>query len=66
MPHFVVCDLCHTAMFAYVSQKGCQAYMGTGLENSTCSLIFTNATGTRASDNFDNFSENPFFPHVCQ
>ena len=33
----------------------------TGLENSTCRLVFTSTSGCRASRNFDTFSENYFF-----
>ena len=37
-----------------------------GLENSTRRLIFTSASGCRASENFDISSENQIFPHICQ
>ena len=33
-----------------------------GLENSTRPLVFTSASGCRASENFDISSENYFFP----
>ena len=33
-----------------------------GLENSTRPLVFTSTSGCRASENFDIFSENFFFP----
>ena len=33
-----------------------------GLENSTRPLVFTSASGCRASENFDISSENNFFP----
>ena len=33
-----------------------------GLENNTRPLIFTSTSGCRASENFDSFSENFFFP----
>ena len=33
-----------------------------GLENSTRPLVFTSASGCRASENFDISSENQFFP----
>ena len=36
-----------------------------GLENSTRLLIFTSASGCRASENFDISSEN-IFSHICQ
>ena len=34
----------------------------TGLENNTRSLVFTSASGCRASENSDISSENYFFP----
>ena len=33
-----------------------------GLENSTRQLVFMSTLGCRASENFDIFSENYFFP----
>ena len=33
-----------------------------GLENSTRALIFTSASGCRASENFDIYSKYYFFP----
>ena len=36
--------------------------MAAGLENSTRPLVFTSASGCRASENFDISSENYFFP----
>ena len=33
-----------------------------GLENSTRPLVFMSTSGCRASENFDIFSENYFFP----
>ena len=33
-----------------------------GLENSTCPHVFMNASGCRASENFDISSENQIFP----
>ena len=36
-----------------------------GLENSTRPLVFTSASGCRASENFAISSENYFFPHIC-
>ena len=33
-----------------------------GLENSTRPLVFTSASGCRASENYDISSENQFFP----
>ena len=33
-------------------------YTGAGLENSTRPLVFTSASGCRASENFDISSEN--------
>ena len=33
-----------------------------GLENSTCPLVFTSASGCRASKKFDISSENYVFP----
>ena len=38
----------------------------TGLENSTRPLIFTSASGCKASENYDISSENQFFSHICQ
>ena len=35
--------------------------IGSGLENSSCPLVFTSASGCRASENFDISSENYFF-----
>ena len=37
-----------------------------GLENSTRPLIFTSASGCRASEFFYISSENYFFYHICQ
>ena len=37
-----------------------------GLENSTRPLVFTSASGCRASENFDISSENQIFSHICQ
>ena len=35
-----------------------------GLENSTRPLVFTSASGRRASENFDISSENQIFPYM--
>ena len=37
-----------------------------GLENSTRPLVFTSASGCRASENFDISSENYIFSLICQ
>ena len=37
-----------------------------GLENSTRPLVFTSASGCRASENFDISSENKKNSHICQ
>ena len=37
-----------------------------GLENSTCPLVFTSASGCRASENFDISSEILIFSYICQ
>ena len=37
-----------------------------GLENCTRPLVFTSASGCRASENFDISSENEFFPIYSQ
>ena len=37
-----------------------------GLENSTRPLVFTSASGCRASENFDISSENLNFSHRCE
>ena len=39
---------------------------GPGLENSTRPLVFTSASGCRASKNFDIYSENQIFSYICQ
>ena len=36
--------------------------MSTRAQKSTCPLVFTSASGCRASENFDISSENQFFP----
>ena len=38
----------------------------TGLENSTRPLVFTSASGCRASKKNDISSENLIFSHICQ
>ena len=37
-------------------------HLPAGLENSTRPLVFTSGSGCRASENFDTYSENYFFP----
>ena len=37
-----------------------------GLENSTRPLVFTSASGCRASENYDIISENQIISHLCQ
>ena len=37
-----------------------------GIENSTCLLVFTSASGCRASENFDIPNENFIFSNICQ
>ena len=41
---------------------GSRAGATAGLENNTRSLVFTSASDSRASENFDISSENYFFP----
>ena len=36
-----------------------------GLENITRPLVFTSASGCRASGNFDISNENKYFPPIC-
>ena len=48
-----------------LTQK-CMRHAMTGLENSTRPLVFTSATGCRASENFDSSCENYIFSHRCQ
>ena len=52
----------HEHKFNYIEIVGKTA----GLENSTRPLVFTSASGCRASENFDFSSENQKISHICQ
>ena len=54
------------AMLDMCIQMGTKPPSSSGLENSTRPLVFTSASGCRASGNFDISSENYFFFHICQ
>ena len=53
-------------VLVYLLFKGIEIGAISGLENSTRPLVFTSASGCRASENFDMSSENYIFSLICQ